>query len=57
MCVILNYCEIYKEVIKMKKYSSPEIEYVRYDADDCLITSSDIPKETEDLGDILNDLL
>lgn len=48
---------IFKEVITMKKYSTPEIEYIRYAEEDCLITSDDIPKETDDIGDILNDLL
>lgn len=41
----------------MKTYCAPEIEYILYDTEDCLVTSDDIPKETDNIGDILNDLL
>lgn len=40
----------------MKEYLAPEFEYVRY-TEDCLVTSDDIPKETDDIGGIINDLL
>ena len=41
----------------MKKYLAPEFEIVRYAEEDCLVSSGDIPKETEDIGSIINDLL
>lgn len=41
----------------MKKYLAPEFEYIRYEEEDCLITSDDIPKETDDIGSLINDLL
>ncbi len=40
----------------MKKYNTPEFEVVEYDVEDCLTGSTEIPKETEDIGDILGDL-
>lgn len=40
----------------MNKYETPELELVEYDVDDCLTGSTDIPKETEDIGDIIGDL-
>ena len=41
----------------MKKYNSPQFEIVKYVMEDCLVTSADIPKETEDIGGIIDDLL
>ncbi len=40
----------------MNKYETPELELVEYDVDDCLTGSTDIPKETEDIGDIIGNL-
>ena len=31
----------------MKKYETPELESVKYDVEDCLTGSTDIPKESE----------
>ncbi|MGN1130006.1 MAG: hypothetical protein ACI4Q8_01550 [Ruminococcus sp.] len=41
----------------MKNYETPELELVRYDVEDCLTGSTEIPKETEDIGGILDDLI
>ena len=40
----------------MKKYLSPEIEFIEYDTEDCLAGSEVIERETEDIGGILDDL-
>ena len=41
----------------MKKYETPELELVKYDVEDCLTGSTDIPKESEDIGNILDELI
>ena len=40
----------------MKKYTPPEIELIMYDIEDCLTGSEIIEKETEDIGNILEEL-
>ena len=41
----------------MKHYDAPELELVEYDVEDCLTGSTDIPKESEDIGNILDELI
>lgn len=41
----------------MKKYTTPEFEMIKYDVEDCLVGSTGIPTETEDIGGILDDLI
>ncbi len=40
----------------MKKYTTPEVEVVEYEVEDCLTGSTEIPKESENIGDIIGDL-
>ncbi len=40
----------------MNKYETPDFELVEYDVEDCLTGSTEIPKETENIGDIIGDL-
>ena len=40
----------------MKKYETPEVDFVMYETEDTLTTSDIIEKETEDIGGILEDL-
>lgn len=40
----------------MKEYITPEVEIVEYEVEDCLTGSTDIPKETEEIGGIIGDL-
>ncbi|MGN1138830.1 MAG: hypothetical protein ACI4RM_05230 [Ruminococcus sp.] len=41
----------------MKEYKTPEIEMIKYDVEECLTGSTEIPKESEDIGSILDDLI
>jgi hypothetical protein len=41
----------------MRKYETPVVELIKYEVDDCLTGSTEIPKETQDIGDILDELI
>lgn len=40
----------------MKEYLAPEFEKFEYEAEDCLTGSQGVNSETEDIGDIINNL-
>lgn len=40
----------------MKEYLAPEFETIKYDVEDCLTGSNEVPYETEDVGQIIDDL-
>ncbi|MDD6848447.1 MAG: hypothetical protein PUD53_06755 [Oscillospiraceae bacterium] len=41
----------------MKEYKTPEIEMIKYDVEECLTGSTEIPKEAEDIGSMLSELI
>ena len=41
----------------MKKYETPELESVKYDVEDCLTGSTNIPRDVNNIDSILNELL
>ena len=40
----------------MRQYIAPEIEKIEYEVADSLLGSKTIPRETDDIGAIINDL-
>ena len=40
----------------MKEYLAPEFETIEYNVEDCLTGSTGIESETEDIGNIIDDL-
>ena len=40
----------------MKKYKTPEIQWIKYDTDECLTSSTVIGKEDENIDNILGEL-
>ena len=40
----------------MKEYLAPDFEKIEYVVEDCLTGSKEVPYETEDVGQIIDDL-
>ena len=40
----------------MKEYLAPEFEKIKYDVEDCLTGSNGVVTETENIGEIIDDL-
>ena len=40
----------------MKEYLAPEFNTIKYDVEDCLTGSETVPFETEDVGNIIDNL-
>jgi hypothetical protein len=41
----------------MRKYETPVVELIKYEVVDCLTGSTEIPKETQNIDEVLGDLI